>query len=71
MNHEEKNPLLREYLNQIEDNLEFNEKKQYESYSFYDVYEVSIGGYSSAPGCCEACVGCGFLICLCNICMYS
>jgi hypothetical protein len=71
MKRKNSNPLLNEYLDQVNNSLTVFEKKQYESYSFYDVYEVTIGGYSSGPGCCEVCTACGCIICLCNICIYS
>ena len=63
------NPLLKDYLDQVDNSLTVSEKKQYESYSFYDVYEVTIGGYSSGGGCCEGIMACGCLICFCSICV--
>ncbi len=65
-NHE--NDLLAEYNSQVENVLSEDEKKKYDEFSFYEVYEVEIGGIEAEGGiCCPICLFGGiafFLFCL-------
>ena len=47
------NPLLEEYQMQTDSLLTSREKNQVLSYAFYDVYDVTIGGWDN-----DACTGC-------------
>ena len=54
------NPLLEEYQMQTDSLLTSREKNQVLSYAFYDVYDVTIGGWDN-----DACTGCCCLACIC------
>ncbi len=55
LNHQ--NDLLAEYNSQVEDVLSADEKKKYDEFSFYEVYEVEIGGIEAEGGiCCPCCL---------------
>jgi len=63
-----KNKLLEEYNNQIKNVLDEKENKIFNSYAFYNVYEVTIGGYeTSGGGFCITC--CCVLFIGANVCM--
>ena len=62
------NKFLDEYNSQIENILSENEIKSYTDYSFYDVYQVTIGGYEGGGECCTCClVICGGACCCWSI----
>ena len=50
------NKYLNEYNSQIENILSENEVKSYADYSFYDVYDVTIGGYDGGGEGCACCL---------------
>ncbi len=64
-NHE--NSLLEEYFSQVDNVLTENEKKLYDQYSFYHVYEVEIAGCNpcDAPVYCCILIACLSIVSMC------